>query len=241
MTTLTGYIVNPALYQSVGIEAQAGDQVELFLDQTIADPDLPESIIGTIQPGATRTCAGTSYDIEYDETDLDESGVDLLTPDMILSAEIVSEAQVLFGIEEAAREAADLVIRDDFATADQAIQDQLDAATSEGIAALAGSESLVQWSTTATLTGKAFKAYESFLGDRYDYSSDGVVRTNAAGTITQTLKLTKSAGATTVTVPAGSGTVAVVATYANDAAAASGGLAVGDIYYTGTKFRARTV
>lgn len=97
MTTLENLIVNPALYQEVGgTEAQPGDQVRLWLDQTIADPDLPESILGVIQNPILLTCAGTSYSVEYDETDLDASGVDLLTPDMVLSVDVVSEAEVLF-------------------------------------------------------------------------------------------------------------------------------------------------
>ena len=37
------------------------------------------------------------------------------------------------------------------------------------------------------------------------------------------------------------GAVAVAPTYANDSAASSGGLSIGDLYFTGTKFRTRTV
>lgn len=238
MTTLENFIVNPALYQSVGIEAQAGDQVELFLDQTIADPDLPVSIIGTIQPGMTRTCAGTAYSIEYDETDLDESGVDLLTPDMVLSAEIVSEAQVLFGIEEAARVAEDLLIREDFASADQAIQDQIDDATDTGIQDLFNPGKLVRWSSDGSLNGQLFYC-QSGLSVGYQIVDGGFRHINGTGK--QTIVMSAASGQThTVTVPAGSGTLALVATYADDAAAATGGLALGDIYFTGTKFRART-
>jgi hypothetical protein len=56
-----------------------------------------------------------------------------------------------------------------------------------------------------------------------------------------TLRTASLTGDRTHTLPNLGGTVAVVPTYADDSAAATGGLAVGDIYFTGTKFRARTV
>lgn len=95
MTTLENLIVNPALYQEVGgTEAQPGDQVRLYLDQ-VAIPSLPEYILGVIQNPILLTCAGTSYSVEYDETDLPVE-VALLLPDMVISTEVVSEAEVLF-------------------------------------------------------------------------------------------------------------------------------------------------
>lgn len=42
------------------------------------------------------------------------------------------------------------------------------------------------------------------------------------------------------TLPNLSGSVAVCPTYADDSAASAGGLSIGDLYYTGTKFRVRT-
>lgn len=44
----------------------------------------------------------------------------------------------------------------------------------------------------------------------------------------------------TCTLPDINGAIAVCPTYADDTAAASGGLAIGDLYFTGTKFRVRT-
>ena len=108
MTTLTGYVASPALYREVGIEAQPGDQVEIYLDQ-VKVPGFPEFIVGTIQNPVTVVCGGTSYPIEYDETDLAGSGVEFIEGDDILSIVVVSEARVLFAAEEAAREAADAV------------------------------------------------------------------------------------------------------------------------------------
>lgn len=102
MTTLTGYVVNPALYREVGIEAQPGDQVEIYLDQDRV-PGFPEFILGTIQNPVTAVCGGTSYDIEYDEADLDGSGVEFIADDDIVSTVVVSEARVLFAAEQTAR------------------------------------------------------------------------------------------------------------------------------------------
>jgi hypothetical protein len=106
MTTLTGYVVNPALYREVGIEAQPGDQVEIYLDQEKV-PGFPEFILGTIQNPVTTVCGGTSYSIEYDEGDLDGTGVEFIEGDDIVSVVVVSEARVLFAIEQAARDAGD--------------------------------------------------------------------------------------------------------------------------------------
>lgn len=106
MTTLTGYVASPALYREVGIEAQPGDQVEIYLDQ-VKVPGFPEFIVGTIQNPVTVVCGGTSYPIEYDETDLAGSGVEFIEGDDILSIVVVSEARVLFAAEQAERIAGD--------------------------------------------------------------------------------------------------------------------------------------
>lgn len=97
MTTLTGYVASPALYREVGIEAQPGDQVEIYLDQ-VKVPGFPEFIVGTIQNPVTVVCGGTSYPIEYDEADLAGSGVEFIEGDDILSIVVVSEARVLFDL-----------------------------------------------------------------------------------------------------------------------------------------------
>ena len=112
MKTLTSFIVNPALYREVGIEAQPGDQVELYLNQD-AVPGFPEFIVGTIQNPVTTVCGGTSYDIEYDEADFSAvEDVEELVPDLVSSVVVVSEARVLFAAEQAAREAADDSLQD---------------------------------------------------------------------------------------------------------------------------------
>lgn len=95
MTTLT-YTVSPALYREVGIEAQAGDQVEIYLDQAKV-PAFPNFILGVIQNPVVLTCGGKQYSIEYDETDLAGTGVEFLEADDVDSVVVVSEARVLFG------------------------------------------------------------------------------------------------------------------------------------------------
>ena len=92
MTTFT-HTANPALYREVGIEAQTRDQVLIHLDQEKI-PAFPENITGTIQVGTTLSCAGKVYTIEYDETDLDGSGVEFIEEDDVDSVEVVSEARV---------------------------------------------------------------------------------------------------------------------------------------------------
>ena len=113
MTTLTGYVASPALYREVGIEAQPGDQVEIYLDQ-VKVPGFPEFIVGTIQNPVTVVCGGTSYPIEYDEADLAGSGVEFIENDDVDTVIVVSEARVLFTAEAAAREAAEDVLRADY-------------------------------------------------------------------------------------------------------------------------------
>jgi len=86
MTTLTNYIVIPALYQQAGgLEAQVGDQVKLYLD-TDAQPGFPEFILGVIQHPIVRVCDGTAYSIEYDESDLVVA--EAIHPDDVVSAEV---------------------------------------------------------------------------------------------------------------------------------------------------------
>lgn len=96
MTTLTGYVVDGALLdRGTGPEAMVSDQVKLYLDQDV-DDGLPEFIVGTIQAPIVKVNCGqsTSYRIEYDEADL--LGVmDSITPDMIVSAELVSAVDII--------------------------------------------------------------------------------------------------------------------------------------------------
>lgn len=96
MTTLTGYVVDGALLdRGTGPEAMVSDQVKLYLDQDV-DDGLPEFIVGTIQAPVVKVNCGqsTSYRIEYDEADL--LGVmDSITPDMIVSAELVSAVDII--------------------------------------------------------------------------------------------------------------------------------------------------
>jgi len=89
MKTLNDYVVAGALYQGgTGPEAQVGDQVVLYLN-TEANPAFPDSIIGVIQhPIAKVQCnEATSYDIEYDETDIDGAAA-FIRPDDVVDSEV---------------------------------------------------------------------------------------------------------------------------------------------------------
>lgn len=110
MQTLS-YVVEGVLRQAeTGPEAQAGDQVKLFLN-TDAEPDFPEFIYGVIQPPITRVQCGnaTSYQIEYDEADLN-GAVNYLVEGNVVLATVIPHYVILTEAEEAARIAADLVL-----------------------------------------------------------------------------------------------------------------------------------
>ena len=92
MKTLQDYIVDDRLYASdTGPEAAVGDQVKLFLDQE-ANPAFPEFIYGIIQHPIVRVnCdSSTSYDIEYDEADL-EGAASLIRPGDVIDATVASQ------------------------------------------------------------------------------------------------------------------------------------------------------
>lgn len=111
MKTLNDYVVTGALYQSdTGPEAQVNDQVKLYLD-TEAAPGLPEYVVGVIQHPITKVqCnSATSYDIEYDEADLD-GALEYLRVSDVIDAEVITAYDVLeaaLNVEIAARVAAD--------------------------------------------------------------------------------------------------------------------------------------
>lgn len=93
MKTLENYTVIPALYRSPDgiVEAQVGDQVKIYLDQT-AQPGYPEFILGVIQQPIVPSCDGTTYSIEYNEADI---GGDTLDDVDIVSVTVVSCCDVL--------------------------------------------------------------------------------------------------------------------------------------------------
>ncbi len=228
MTTLTGYTVNPALYREIGIEAQPGDQVEIYLDQEKV-PGFPEFIVGTIQNPITAVCGGTSYSIEYDEADLEGSGVEFIEGDDIVTVVVVSEARMLFDQEVILRDAAIAAALNDT----NAEFTNASAVFSLNI----GQQDLVRWSITG-LTGPSFTA-SSVVGG-YTLGPLGLKVSTITGS--QTLVLTGT-GITneTITTPAGSGTVVVVPPFEDNAAAVTGGLSVGDFYWNTTAAKLRAV
>ena len=104
------YIAPVALFREVGIEAQPGDQVSIYLDKDkFENPEtVPTSILGVIQNPITTVCNGKKYTVEYDVADLEGSPLAYIESDDVGEVFVKSEARVLFEAEEAARIAADV-------------------------------------------------------------------------------------------------------------------------------------
>lgn len=83
MTTLRNYKVTPYINNG-GQEAIEGDQVRLYLDQD-ANPEFPEYIDGIIQHPIVSVDCGSrkSYDISYNEADLDGAANFIHTDDVV--------------------------------------------------------------------------------------------------------------------------------------------------------------
>jgi hypothetical protein len=113
MKTLRNYEVAGALLLGgTGVPAAVGDQVTMFLD-TDANGAFPESITGIIQHPITAVKCGsyTSYNIEYDEADLD-GAANFLHVNDVVDAVLVTQGDLnaaAIAAETAARIAADLL------------------------------------------------------------------------------------------------------------------------------------
>jgi len=139
--TLYNFQVVGALYASAGgAEAQAGDEVRLFLDRS-RNPDFPEYIDGLIQLPVKRVnvisngCIheGTSYTFSYDSDDLDGAAVALGVCDITEASPITCCLALREDLvaETAARTAAEAVLAADIETvqADLDTWDTLDLST----------------------------------------------------------------------------------------------------------------
>lgn len=114
MKILRNLVVTDRLYQAgSGDEAAIGDTVVLSLDQEY-NSDFPETITGQISKLTKVSCGSeTSYDIEYDETDIAGSGVTFLRSEDITDYSVLNQASMIavdLQSEVLARAAADVVL-----------------------------------------------------------------------------------------------------------------------------------
>ena len=122
-----------ALYQTPGgREAEAGDEITIFLDQT-RNADFPASIPGLLQNPIKRVSVvsgsclveGTSYSFSYDSDDLEDASAVILAACDITAISVTSCCEALRAdlLEEtAARTAADAALQDNI----DEVQDDLD-------------------------------------------------------------------------------------------------------------------
>lgn len=96
MKILRNLVVTGSLLQGeTGEVAAVGDTIVLYLDETY-NPGFPASINGTIDSATLVNCdSATSYDVEYDEADLEGSGVSFLRPEDVTDYLVLNSVGVV--------------------------------------------------------------------------------------------------------------------------------------------------
>ena len=237
MKTLKNYPVTGVLLQAdTGAPAIAGDQMKVYLD-TELNAEFPEFILGVIQqPITTSPCGDTTfYSISYDENTL--IGADYLVAGAIVSVVgvsanvVLSEALEAEVVNRTAADAAEVVARNLAIAVETAarIVDVNAEESARSIAVAAEEDARILADETEVLDRVAADLLKAPLASP-TLTGTPLSPTAAPGTNTTQIATTAFVGAAiTAYAPTGS-TFVIPGPFADDTAAAAGGVALNKIY-----------